>query len=641
MSGGPAAVMGGPDRDAASGAREIRSALAESGRSFLAVGLFSAFVNLLMLTGPVFMLQVYDRVLSSRSEATLVALIGIVAFLFLAMGLLDHFRARVLARAGARFQARMDPRVLGAILTRAGGSPEARSAPATGLADLEAMQRFASGPGPFAFFDAPWTPIFLAALFLFHWMLGLLAVFAGVLLLVLALVNQARTSRLQQEAGQASAQAFQLTEQMRAGGETVRGLGMRAAVRERLAAIRDRALGATIAASDRGGAFSVTTRTLRLFLQSMMLGLGAWLAIQGSITPGIMIAASILLGRALAPIDQAVAQWPVLQRALEGRRSLARLLTETPEAPVRTPLPAPDPAALKAAGQPLLAAETLYVGAPGAQRPAVRGASFALHPGSAVGIAGPSASGKSTLARALTGVWPALSGKVTLAGAEIDQYGEAALARHLGWLPQEVVLFEGTVAENIARLDPDPDADAAIEAARHAGAHEMILDLPGGYDFEVAAGGAALSGGQRQRIALARAFYGDPAVVVLDEPDAHLDAEGAAALGRAVAALKARGGAAVIVAHRAGAFAECDAVLAMADGALQRAEPPPGAAPRRAAALPETVVPVTRMAGPPGDGAEQSRTLRLVEVSPPDGAAPGDGAPGGPDPAGGPPERSA
>ena len=316
---------------------------------------FSAFVNLLMLTGPVFMLQVYDRVLSSRSEATLVALIGIVAFLFLAMGLLDHFRARVLARAGARFQARMDPRVLGAILTRAGGSPEARSAPATGLADLEAMQRFASGPGPFAFFDAPWTPIFLAALFLFHWMLGLLAVFAGVLLLVLALVNQLRTSRLQLEAGQASAQAFQLTEQMRASGETVRGLGMRAAARERLAAIRDRALGATIAASDRGGAFSVTTRTLRLFLQSMMLGLGAWLAIQGTITPGIMIAASILLGRALAPIDQAVFQWSVLQRALEGRRSLARLLTETPEEPARTPLPAPDLAALKAAGQPLLA----------------------------------------------------------------------------------------------------------------------------------------------------------------------------------------------------------------------------------------------------------------------------------------------
>ena len=603
---------------AADGAREIRAALAESRRLFMAVGLFSAFVNLLMLTGPVFMLQVYDRVLRSRSEATLVALVGIVAFLFLIMGLLDHFRARVLARAGARFQARMDPRVLGAILTRAGASSQARSAPATGLADLEAMQRFASGPGPFAFFDAPWTPVFLFALFLFHWMLGLLAVFSGVLLLALALMNQARTARLQAEAGEASARAFQLTEQVRAGGETVRGLGMRSAALARLAAIRNRTLDATIAASDRGGAFAATTRTLRLFLQSMMLGLGAWLAIQGAVTAGVMIAASILLGRALAPIDQAVFQWPVLQRALQGRRSLARLLSGTPEEPVRTPLPAPNPAALRQSGQSLMAAETLYVGAPGAARPAVRGASFELHPGSAVGIAGPSASGKSTLARALAGVWPPLSGKVTLAGAALDQYGEAALAGHLGWLPQEVVLFEGTVAENIARLDPDPDPEAVVTAARHAGAHEMTLSLPGGYDFEVAAGGAALSGGQRQRIALARAFYGDPAIVVLDEPDAHLDAEGAAALNRAVAGLKARGGAAVIVAHRPGAFVQCDAVLTMVDGALRPAEPAPdrGAPPRRA----ETV-PVTQVEGPPGAGRSRGGPLQLVQSAPPDGGS--------------------
>ena len=600
----------------ADGAREIRAALAESRRLFLAVGLFSAFVNLLMLTGPVFMLQVYDRVLRSRSEATLVALVGIVAFLFLMLGLLDHFRARVLARAGARFQARMDPRVLGAILTRAGASPQARSAPATGLADLEAMQRFASGPGPFAFFDAPWTPVFLFALFLFHWMLGLLAVFSGVLLLALALMNQARTARLQAEAGEASARAFQLTEQVRAGGETVRGLGMRSAALARLAAIRNRALDATIAASDRGGAFAATTRTLRLFLQSMMLGLGAWLAIQGAVTAGVMIAASILLGRALAPIDQAVFQWPVLQRALQGRRSLAQLLSGTPEEPVRTPLPVPNPAALRQSGQSLMAAETLYVGAPGAARPAVRGASFQLHPGSAVGIAGPSASGKSTLARALAGVWPPLSGKVTLAGAALDQYGEATLARHLGWLPQEVVLFGGTVAENIARLDPDPDPEAVVTAAQHAGAHEMILSLPGGYDFEVAAGGAALSGGQRQRIALARAFYGDPAVVVLDEPDAHLDAEGAEALNRAVTELKARGGAAAIIAHRPGAFMQCDAVLTMVDGALRPAEPAPdrGAPPRRAQA-----VPVTRVEGPPGAEKSRGAPLQLVQSTLPDG----------------------
>ena len=478
----------------ADGSAEIRGALAESRRLFVSIGVFSAFVNLLMLTGPLFMLQVYDRVLASRSEATLVALVAIVAFLFLAMGLLDHARARVLVRAGGRFQARMDSRVLGALLTRAGRSPAARSAPATGLQDLEAMQRFASGPTPFAFFDAPWTPVFLFALFAFHWMLGVLAVSSGVLLLALALLNQARTSRLQDEAGAASAQAAHFLEQIRAGGETVRGLGMRAPALARSRALRNRALAKTVAASDRGGAFAVSSRTLRLFLQSMMLGLGAWLAIHAEVTPGTIIAASILLGRALAPIDQAVGQWPVLQRALRARRSLADLLSATPEEPARTALPVPEAR---------LQAENVVVTAPGAEVAAVRGVTLRLEPGSAVGIAGPSASGKSTLARALAGVWQPLAGKVTLGGAALDQYGEEALARHIGWLPQDVVLFEGSVAENIARLEPEPDAGAVVEAARCAGAHEMILSLPGGYDFQVAAGGAALSGGQRQRIALA------------------------------------------------------------------------------------------------------------------------------------------
>ena len=606
------------------GAAEIRAALAESRRLFLSVGLFSAFVNLLMLTGPLFMLQVYDRVLTSRSEATLVALVLIVAFLFLMMGLLDHFRARVLARAGARFQARLDPRVLGAILSRAGRSPQARSAPATGLADLEAMQRFASGPGPFAFFDAPWTPIFLFVLFAFHWLLGALAVFSGVLLVLLALMNSVRTARLQVGAGEASARAFHFVEQVRAGGETVRGLGMRPAVMARAGELRNTALTGTLAASDRGGAFAAASKTLRLFLQSMMLGLGAWLAIQGEVTPGIMIAASILLGRALAPIDQAVAQWPTFQRALHGRRSLAQFLRDTPEEPERTPLPAP---------KALLEAENLVVAAPGARVPAVRGVSFRLEPGHAVGIAGPSASGKSTLARALAGVWPPLSGKAMLGGAALDQYGEDALARYLGWLPQEVVLFEGSVAENIARLDPDPDPAAVVEAAVRSGAHEMILDLPGGYDFEVAAGGAALSGGQRQRIALARAFYGDPAVVVLDEPDAHLDAAGAEALNRAVADLKARDGAAVIVAHRPTAFAECDVVYLMENGQARPAGgflPSPGGSPRpkkaAAADAGETTVPVRMVKGPPPGTRESGADgpVRLVKLPPP-GDGSGDG----------------
>ena len=590
-----------------SGSAELRAALGESRRLFVAIGLFSAFVNLLMLTGPLFMLQVYDRVLTSRSEATLVALIGIVAFLFLMLGLLDHARARVLARAGARFQARLDSRVLGAILTRAGRSAGARSAPATGLHDLEAMQRFASGPGPFAFFDAPWTPIFLAAIFAFHWLLGALAIVSGVLLLALALVTQARTARLQREAGEAVVRAAYFVEQVRAGGETVRGLGMRGATTARSGALRTAALGKTLAVSDRGGAYAAVSRTLRLFLQSLMLGLGAWLAIRGEVTPGIMIAASILLGRALSPIDQAVGQWPVLQRALQARRSLARLLETTPEEPVRTPLPKP---------QALLEASNLVVVPPGAEAPVVRGVSLRLAPGTVVGIAGPSASGKSTLARALVGVWMPAAGKVTLGGAALDQYGEETLARHVGWLPQEVVLFEGTVAENIARLAPEPDADAVVKAAEQAGAHEMILALPGGYDCQVAAGGAALSGGQRQRIALARALYGEPVVAVLDEPDAHLDATGAAALNQAVRALKARGGAAVIIAHRPGAFALCDMVYVMEYGQVRPAEPQDGVAvPAR---RPPGVVPVraVRVPGPPDPG---RGAIRVVPAPDSDG----------------------
>ena len=340
---------------------------------------------------------------------------------------------------------------------------------------------------------------------------------------------------------------------------------MRQAALARSGALRHAALTRTVAASDRGGAYAVTSKTLRLFLQSMMLGLGAWLAILGEVTPGIMIAASILLGRALAPIDQAVAQWPVLQRALQGRRRLTRLLLETPEEPERMALPSP-------VGR--LEADKLVVRAPGAQVPAVRGVSFCVEPGQAIGIAGPSASGKSTLLRALVGVWPSAAGEARLGGAALDQYGEAVLARHVGWLPQEVVLFEGSVAENIARLDSDPDPEAVVRAASRAGAHEMILGLPGGYDFQVAAGGAALSGGQRQRIALARAFFGEPVAVILDEPDAHLDAHGREMLARAIAAHKARGGAAVVVAHHSATFAECDAIYRMEGGTLQPIAPP-------------------------------------------------------------------
>ena len=549
------------------GGKEIRAALAASRRLFVFCGLFSVVVNLLMLTGPLFMLQVYDRVLTSRSEATLVALIGIVAFLFLMMGVLDHARARAMTRAGARLQERLDSRVLRATLARA-VSPADRARPAMGLRDLETILRFTLGRGPFVFFDAPWTPVFLFALFTFHWLLGLLAIFSGLILLLMALLNQVGTARVQNEAGVAAARSAHFVEQMRAGSETVLGLGMQEAVVSRSWRLRGEMLDRLLFVADRNGLFGMISRTLRLFLQSMMLGLGAWLAIRGEVTPGIMIAASILLGRALAPIEQVVMGWPLFQQVLAARRSLAELLAQTPPEPLRTALPPP---------QALVEVQNLVIAPPGAKVPPVRGAVLRLAPGQAAGIAGPSASGKSTLARALAGVWRPLAGTVRLDGAELDHYG-AALGRHIGYLPQEVVLFEGTVAQNIARFSPDARDEEIVDAARRTGAHRMILGLPGGYDFQVAAGGAALSGGQRQRIAMARAFYGSPVLVVMDEPDSNLDVDGTMALARAVEGHKKRGGAVVIVAHRHGAFAQCDIVYLMENG-----RPVPATSGRRSA----------------------------------------------------------
>ena len=541
--------------DSGGSTREIQGVLSESRRLFTACAVFSVFVNLLMLTGPLFMLQVYDRVLSSRSEATLLALIAIVGFLFMMMGVLDYARGRVLARAGARLYERLDPRVLRAVIDRS-TSPSERSLPSTGPQDLAAIQRFATSTGPFAFFDMPWTPVFLGILFVFHWVLGLVAVLSGLLLVAIALFGQYRTARLQERLWESANRSTFFIEQMRAGGETVHGLGMQNAVVARSRQLNGAALDETMTASDRLGFFSVLSKTLRLFLQSLMLGIGAWLAIRGEITPGLMIAASILLGRALAPIDQAIGQWPLLQRTLSAYRSLSSLLQESPAATPRTNLPKP---------RALLEAQQVVVAPPGARYATVRGASLRLEPGQAAGIAGPSASGKTTLARALAGVWAPVGGSIRLDGAELDQYGDD-LGQHIGYLPQEVVLFDGTVAENIARLSSDATDEEIVDAAKRTGAHEMILGLPDGYDFRVSAGGAALSGGQRQRIALARAFFGSPVIVVMDEPDSNLDAEGAMALARAVEGHKRRGGSAVIVAHRHGAFSQCDVVYLMENG---------------------------------------------------------------------------
>jgi ATP-binding cassette subfamily C protein len=541
------------------GVAELRKALAASRTLFIGVGVFSALVNLLMLTGSIFMLQVYDRVLASGSEATLLTLFLLVVALFALMGLLDFARTRVLTRVGARFQGLLDRRVFEAALRRA-VLPDERGKPNTGMRDLESIQRALAGPAPFAFFDAPFAPFFLALLFFFHWSLGALAIGGGVVLLAIAILNERASREPLTAATETAARTEIYAEALRRDGETIRALGMRGAAMNRWAGLRETSLGAQIGAADAASGYSISSKTMRMFLQSAMLALGALLAIEGIITPGVMIAGSILMGRALAPVEQAIGQWAIMQRAIKGWSSLSELLEKTPPAPPRTMLP-------PSRGE--LEAQAVTAGPPGSQTPTVRNVSFRVEPGQALGVIGPSASGKSSLARLLVGVWRPQQGAVRLDGAALDQFEDDDLGRRVGYLPQDVVLFDGTVSENIARLAERPDAAAVVLAAKRAGAHEMILRLPAGYDTPIGPGGAKLSGGQRQRIALARALFGDPAVVVLDEPNSNLDAQGEQALVLAIKDLRERGKSVVVMAHRPSAIAACDVLLMLDRGAVR------------------------------------------------------------------------
>lgn len=534
---------------------ELTQARRENRRLFWAVGIFSIFVNLLMLTGPLYMLQVYDRVLGSGSEATLVALSLLVLFLYGMMGILDWVRGRVLARIGARFQSRLDDRVFDATIRRAAIAEDPVAQ--TGTADLEAIQRLISSPVLGAAFDLPWTPLFLAGIALFHPWLGLLAVVGGGVLILIAVLNQifSRTP-LQQAAGSAH-RANLSSEEIRGEAEMIQSMGMRGSALRRWQKMRLAALSDSLQANDIGGGFSTLTKTLRLFLQSAMLGLGAYLALLGEVTPGAMIAGSILMGRALAPIELGLGQWALVQRAIKGWQSLAELLTKVPPEPERTALPQPT-ARLEVKG--------LAVIPPGDKAPQLRGVNFRVEPGQAIGVIGPSGAGKSTLAKALTGAWRPAAGTIQLDGAMLDQYAPDVLGQHFGYLPQRVQLFEGTIAQNIARLAEMPDAEKVVAAAKKAAAHEMIVSLPEGYDTWVSAGGGRLSGGQMQRIALARALYDAPVIVILDEPNSNLDNEGSMALNSAIKTLKSQGQSVLIMAHRPAAIQECDMLLVLDKG---------------------------------------------------------------------------
>ncbi|WP_149589277.1 type I secretion system permease/ATPase [Tabrizicola flagellatus] len=539
------------------GMAELSAVRAASRQAFVTTFLFSALVNLLMLTAPLYMLQVYDRVLVSRSEETLMALSILMAFLFLVMGILDYARGRIMARVGARLQERLDPRVLSAAFRRLTVAPQDPAALAA-QRDLDALARFWASPVVLAIFDAPWAPLFVAVIFVFHPWLGWLAVAGGLVIVGLSWLNQRATVGPLHAANHASMAAERQAENLKQESELVQSLGMTGAGFARLKARRDLALDEGLRASDASGRYSVLIKTFRLFLQSAMLGLAAWLVLQEELSAGAMIAASVLMGRALQPLEQAVGQWAVVTRARQARLRLADLLVKAPPVAARTELPRP---------RALVEVQALTVVPPGGNAPVLRNLSFTLPPGKALGVIGPSGSGKSSLARALTGVWPPAAGRIRLDGATLDQYDPDRLGSYIGYLPQRVTLFDGTIAENIARLQPGADAAAIVAAARAAAAHEMILKLPNGYDTQVATMGSQLSGGQIQRIGLARALYGDPVLLILDEPNSNLDNDGSIALNAAIRSAKARGTSVFIMAHRPAAIQECDLLLVMNQGA--------------------------------------------------------------------------
>jgi len=541
------------------GRLELVDARKQSRTLYWMVGIFSFFVNLLMLTGPLYMLNVYDRVLGSRSFETLLALSVLVAFLYGMMGILDYVRGRVMGRVGARFQATMDRRVFAAVLkaTTLNRAPEEAR---TGMRDLEAVQRLITSPALMALFDLPWTPLFFFGIFIFHPLLGILALCGGFILICVAIANQMISRKPLEKANATSFQSEAIGSQIRNESEMVHSLGMRGSSFDRWQLARGASLDASIDAQDKSGTFTALTKAFRLFLQSAMLGLGAYLVLNEELTPGAMIAGSILLGRALAPIELIVGQWAGFQKGREGWGNLAVLLGNIPEEEKPTELPKP---------KARLTAEQVTVLPPGEQTASLRMISFAVEPGTAVGVVGTSGSGKSSLARALTGVWRPAGGKIRLDGAALDQYDPDVLGQHIGYLPQRVQLFDGTITENIARMSMQPDPAAVVAAAKKSAAHEMILSLPDGYDTRVSATAGRLSGGQMQRIGLARAMYGDPVVLVLDEPNSNLDNVGSQALNTAIRNAKKEDKVVFIMAHRPAAIQECDLLLVIENGTVR------------------------------------------------------------------------
>ena len=535
----------------------ITAAFKDCRRVLYGVGLFSAMVNILMLAGPLYMLQVYDRVLASQSVATLIALsIGLTGALLL-QTLMDLIRNRMVTRSAGYLDQHLAAIGHIAVIQLAAAGRPTRETPDP-VRELDQIRTFLTGQGALAIVDLPWIPVFLVICALIHPCLGLIALLGGVLLATATLLTE-WASRAPSRNANLGARARSLALELdRRNAETTTAMGMQAALSHRWLTLNAAYAQATQRAADVVGLYGCLSRTTRLMLQSAALGVGAYLVIQHELMPGAMIAASITMARALAPIETAIANWRGFVAARDSLGRLRRALAPFAADPVRTSLPKP---------RATLAAEGLTIVPPQGKRATVVNANFTVKAGQVLGVIGPSGSGKTSLARALIGVWPPAQGSVRIDDAALEQWPQDVLGRELGYLPHSVDLFDGSVSENIARMAEKPTDEAVVSAARAAGAHDMILRLPEGYDTRIGHAGTTLSAGQRQRVALARALYGDPFVLVLDEPNANLDGEGELALLRAIEATKMRGGIVVLIAHRAGMLSVCDKLLVLRDGA--------------------------------------------------------------------------
>ena len=535
---------------------EIEIVLRSFKSTFVTVGVFSAIINLLMLAPSLYMLQVYDRVLGSRNEITLLMLTLLIVGAYLFMGGLELIRSFVLVRVGAQFDMTLNKRVYTAAFEQ--NLKQAGFNAGQSLADLTNLRQFLTGNALFAFFDAPWFPIYLIVIFMFEPVLGLFALAGTVLLIILAVVNERVTKEPLAEANSMSIQANTLATNNLRNAEVIESMGMLPNLMGRWFKLHGKFLGLQASASQKAGVISGLTKFVQMSMQSLVLGLGALLVLDNKITPGMMIAASILLGRTLQPVQQVIAVWKSVSGARSAYERLEALLEANPAREAGMALPKP---------QGALTLDNVTAAPPGVKTPIVKGVSFAIAPGDVLGVLGPSGSGKSTLARLLVGVWPSMIGKVRLDGADIYQWNKAELGPHVGYLPQDVELFAGSISENIARFG-DVDAEKVVQAARRAGVHDLILQFPQGYDTKLGDGGAGLSGGQKQRIGLARAMYDDPALIVLDEPNSNLDDVGEQALLAAVLDLRQRGKTIVMISHRPSAVQVTTKLLLMRDGAV-------------------------------------------------------------------------